>query len=66
MNKIKAFACITAVSLSPSLWAHSGHDHNGADAGLIHLLWLSPAILAIGVHCYRKFKENSMKNNQTK
>jgi hypothetical protein len=59
--KIKAFFGIAILSISTSIFAHPGHDHNAADAGLVHLLWLAPAIIAMGVISYRKIKTKSDK-----
>jgi len=43
-----------AIVVSAPLFAHSGHDHSAADAGLIHLLWLAPIIIAAGIAVYRE------------
>lgn len=48
-----------ALLISAPAFSHSGHDHSAANAGLIHLLWLAPVILAMVVISYRKIKTKS-------
>jgi len=46
--------------LTSSVWAHPGHDHQSVFATLVHLLWVLPVLVAIGVAIYltRKDAEN--------
>ena len=63
MNKCKVLVTTAILLISTPIFAHSGHDHNAADAGLVHLLWLAPVIAAIAVISYRKIKAKANKNN---
>lgn len=45
---------LTALLLSNPLMAHPGHDHNAADSGLVHLLWLVPLIVAAVVVVFKE------------
>jgi len=63
MLKTKVFSAVPMLLISSPILAHSGHDHNAANAGLVHLLWLAPAIAAVAVISYRKIKTKSDKNN---
>jgi hypothetical protein len=54
MNKSTIFISAVSLLISAPVLAHSGHDHNAANSGLIHLLWLAPAIVAVGIMSYRK------------
>lgn len=51
---------VAAISL-PAM-AHSGHDHSAADAGLIHLLWLAPIIIAAGVLAFKELTSSKRDN----
>lgn len=41
--------------LSSFSMAHEGHDHSSPEAGIIHLLWILPFIIAAGIS-YSLFK----------
>ena len=41
--------------LSTFSMAHEGHDHSAPEAGLIHLLWILPFVIAAGIS-YSLFK----------
>jgi len=43
--------------LTTSVWAHPGHDHQSVFATLVHLLWVLPVIVAIGVAFYLTRKD---------
>lgn len=43
--------------LTTSAWAHPGHDHQSVFATLVHLLWVLPVIVAIGVAFYLTRKD---------
>lgn len=49
--------CITVLLSSPS-FAHAGHDHTSMFSGLVHLVWLAPAIIAAGVLYSKVLKKN--------
>jgi hydrogenase/urease accessory protein HupE len=63
MNKRKVLVTTAILLMSSPVFAHSGHDHTAANAGLVHMLWLAPAIVAMAVISYRKIKAKSTKNN---
>jgi len=54
MKKFNRLASLIALAVSTPSLAHSGHDHSAADAGLIHLLWLAPVIIAACILVYRE------------
>jgi len=54
MNKIKYFVSTVVMLVTMPSFAHIGHDHSAADAGLVHLLWLLPIIIAAGIVVYRE------------
>ena len=58
MKKIKTLVSTLAILLVMPSFAHTGHDHSAADAGLIHLLWLTPVIIAAGIMVYRELISN--------
>ena len=62
-NKLKEKTLLLFISMMPlSVMAHPGHDHHSPWANLIHLLWLSPIIIA----AYFLFKNYKKKNSHTK
>jgi len=42
---------------SPS-FAHAGHDHNSMSASFIHLVWLTPTLIALGILYSKLLKKN--------
>ena len=46
---------------SEQVYAHPGHDHGGPFAWMEHLLWLAPAIIAVGIVFYIKRQKASDK-----
>jgi len=38
--------------------AHPGHDHNAASADLVHLFWIAPAVIAVGLIAYKLLNKN--------
>jgi len=38
--------------------AHPGHDHNAATADLVHLFWIAPAVIAVGLIAYKLLNKN--------
>lgn len=61
MKKFNRLVGMLTLFISAPSLAHSGHDHSAADAGLIHLLWLAPIIIAAGIMVYREL--TAKKNN---
>ena len=59
VRKLKVMTLTGGVLVSAPIYVHSGHDHQTADAGLIHLLWLIPIIVSIAVIIYQKIKSQS-------
>ncbi|WP_422135866.1 hypothetical protein [Endozoicomonas sp. ALD040] len=49
---------------SEPVFAHPGHDHGHWSAGLIHLLWIAPVILATGFAIYRLGKNKHLKGQK--
>ncbi|MEC4727313.1 hypothetical protein HWQ46_17335 [Shewanella sp. D64] len=50
------FMLLVTALISPLVYAHSGHDHQHWSSSIIHLLWILPAMIAIGIaiHLYRR------------
>ncbi len=47
------FTLVMLILASPA-FAHPGHDHNAANSGLIHLLWLIPVIVAAVIVVFKE------------
>ncbi|QBG35891.1 hypothetical protein [Litorilituus sediminis] len=65
MNKLSllvTFLLTLVAVVSLPVAAHSGHDHSAADAGLIHLLWLAPIIIAAGVLAFKELTSSKRDN----
>lgn len=58
MKNIVVLVLLSAVSTFAL--GHDGHDHSAPEAGLVHLLWLLPMIIAAGIG-YSLFKSKSDK-----
>lgn len=54
MRKLSIIFALQLLLLSTPLYAHPGHDHNAAGAGLVHLLWLVPFIVAAVVVVFKE------------
>ncbi|PAJ73204.1 hypothetical protein CJF42_16990 [Pseudoalteromonas sp. NBT06-2] len=48
----------SAAFTSQAVFAHPGHDHNAASSNLIHLLWIAPALIAVGLIAYKLVNKN--------
>ncbi|WP_082930754.1 hypothetical protein [Shewanella woodyi] len=59
----RSILLLVAALTSPLVAAHPGHDHQHWSASLIHLLWILPAVIAIGAlfHLYRRKRTQSDK-----
>lgn len=57
MNFARIFIFTLLSLLTTSAWAHPGHDHQSVFATLVHLLWVLPVIVAIGVAFYLTRKD---------
>jgi len=56
----------TSLLISAASFAHSGHDHSSSFSNLIHLLWLTPALIALAVVCSSKLLKKNHKMKATK
>lgn len=54
MKKITLGFIILTLLQSHSLSAHPGHEHGTIDAGLVHLLWLVPVIVAAAIVVFKE------------
>ncbi len=54
MKRTVIIFALLALLLSKPLFAHPGHDHSAPGAGLIHLLWLVPFIIAAVVVVFKE------------
>jgi len=54
MKKTTAIFTGLSLLLSNPSFAHPGHDHNAAGAGLVHLLWLVPFIVVAVVVVFKE------------
>jgi len=54
MKKLIVIFALQLLLLSTPLYAHPGHDHSAAGAGLVHLLWLVPFIVAAVVVVFKE------------
>jgi len=54
MRKLSIIFALQLLLLSTPLYAHPGHDHNAAGAGLVHLLWLVPFIVVAVVVVFKE------------
>lgn len=54
MRKLTFIFALQALLLSSPLLAHPGHDHSAAGAGLVHLLWLVPIIIAAVIVVFKE------------
>ena len=61
-----SLALIFSLLLPSVTFAHSGHDHSAPESGLIHLLWLLPAIIAIAYAGYRLVGSKNDKSTSKK
>jgi len=63
-NKIKEKCLMLMISIMPiSAFAHPGHDHQSQWANMVHLLWITPAIIAAYflLKAFKNKKVNSKK-----
>ncbi len=56
---------VTSLIMSAS-FAHPGHDHSAPMSGIIHLLWISPLIIAGSFALYKVAKNRKNPNKQDK
>lgn len=54
MRRTAIIFALTTLLLSNPLFAHPGHDHSDPGAGLVHLLWLVPVIIAAVVVVFKE------------
>jgi hypothetical protein len=54
MSKLTIIFVLQLILLSTPLYAHPGHDHSAAGAGLLHLLWLIPFIVAAVIVVFKE------------
>jgi hypothetical protein len=54
MSKLTIVFVLQLILLSTPLYAHPGHDHSAAGAGLLHLLWLIPFIVAAVIIVFKE------------
>jgi len=54
MRRLSIILFLQLLLLSAPLYAHPGHDHSAAGAGLIHLLWLVPFIVAAVIVVFKE------------
>lgn len=67
MKIIQLIILSISLLVSASSFAHVGHDHNSSFANLIHLLWLTPALIALAVLYSKLLKKNyQIKENTPK
>lgn len=67
MKMIQPILMVLFSVCSFSTLAHSGHDHHSQFSQLIHLLWLAPAMIAVGLlYSYILKKSYKMDDTQTK
>lgn len=45
----RLFILLTGLVISMQSFAHGGHDHSDPLSPLIHLLWLAPMIIGVGL-----------------
>lgn len=60
----KVLTALTLTLASPMVLAHSGHDHSDPLAGLIHLLWIAPVVLAAGYGAFVIRRANRTKSTK--
>jgi hypothetical protein len=65
MRRLTLIFTLQLLLLSTPLYAHPGHDHNAAGAGLIHLLWLVPFIVAAVVVVFNEITAAKSGVNKT-
>ena len=58
MRILKLVLTITILLITSPSFAHAGHDHTSMMASLIHLFWLAPAIIAIGILYSKLLRKN--------
>ncbi len=51
--------------LAMPAFAHPGHDHNAANSGLIHLLWLIPVIVAAVIVVFKEITSPNGRADKT-
>lgn len=60
----KVLLTVSLLSLSTfNALAHGGHDHSDPSAGLIHLLWVAPALIVGAIVSYKIRKKQLAKRN---
>ncbi|BAJ02689.1 hypothetical protein [Shewanella violacea] len=67
--KQKLTAALTLVSsllIAPAALAHAGHDHAHWSSSMIHLLWILPAVAALGlaITMYRRKKSATQSDSK--
>lgn len=56
---MKTKLLLASTALAPVIAsAHPGHDHSSPYALLIHLAWIAPALIAVGVFTYNLKRKN--------
>ncbi|MBU2924630.1 hypothetical protein Q4530_15375 [Colwellia sp. 1_MG-2023] len=60
----RLYIVILLLSVSAPSFSHSGHDHSDPMAGLIHLLWVAPLVIGIGLIIYQFTKKHRFFNKK--
>ncbi|MEI6859625.1 MAG: hypothetical protein V5788_07590 [Shewanella sp.] len=65
-KKSAIFTFIPALLITPTALAHPGHDHLHWSSLLVHLLWVLPAVAALGltIIMYRQKQATTQSNSK--
>ncbi|MCJ8303742.1 hypothetical protein [Shewanella sp.] len=61
-----ALTFISTLLIAPMALAHPGHDHAHWSSSMVHLLWILPAVAALGlaITIYRRKKTATQSNSK--
>ncbi|AQS36780.1 hypothetical protein Sps_01615 [Shewanella psychrophila] len=61
-----ALTFVSTLLIAPAALAHPGHDHAHWSSSMVHLLWILPAVAALGlaISMYRRKKTATQSNNK--
>ena len=61
-----ALTFISTLLIAPTALAHPGHDHAQWSSSMVHLLWILPAVAALGlaITIYRRKKTATQSNSK--
>ncbi len=65
MRKTVTLFTLIILMLAMPAFAHPGHDHNAANSGLIHLLWLIPVIVAAVIVVFKEITSPNGRADKT-